>query len=210
MNGWIKFHTWIPRGPRPLHQHLLLGWSSLSWGRSCRSWLHLNWWLPQIDSHPSYLQSVNYNVTYTITQYMTESTAIGIFSPLDFIPSFVRIWISERGKKELCIPLLFPRWHSCGLEYQEAHGGSLWSHPYPWLSVWQWMDGGQTPQRLECHCGKREWDGHISAVERNHNCHFVTFHVISECFPHFPIRLIRKLGVLGSRRRGGTVTWAAA
>lgn len=34
--------------------------------------------------------------------------------------------------------------------------------------------------------------------------------VILERFPHFPRRLIRKLGVLGSRRRGGTVTWAAA
>lgn len=25
MNGWIEFHTWIPRGPRLPHQHLLRG-----------------------------------------------------------------------------------------------------------------------------------------------------------------------------------------
>lgn len=61
MTGQIEFHTWIPRGPRPLYQHLLLGWSGLSWGRGCRSWLHLSLWLLQSDSHPFYLQSVNYN-----------------------------------------------------------------------------------------------------------------------------------------------------
>lgn len=61
INGWIEFHTWIPLGPRPPHQHLLLGWSCLFSGRGCRSWLHLSLWLLQSDSHPFYLQSENEN-----------------------------------------------------------------------------------------------------------------------------------------------------
>lgn len=61
MNGWIEFHTLIPRGPKPPHQHLLLGWSFLSSGRGCRSWPRLSSWLQQSDSHPSFPQSVNDN-----------------------------------------------------------------------------------------------------------------------------------------------------
>lgn len=59
---------------------------------------------------------------------------------------------SKTRTKELHIPLLSPRWRSCGPECQEAHEGSLWNHPCPSLSVWWWMDDDQTPKRSECRC----------------------------------------------------------
>lgn len=51
-----------------------------------------------------------------------------------------------------------------------------------------------------------EMEGHIYCCSSG-RFYSVRFYRVN---PHFPSRLMRKLGVLGSRRRGGTVTWAAA